>query len=96
LVIGIFAIIDAKNSEVMSGLKPFMVGLTFIGVGTSFGLNTGYALNPARDLSPRIFTAMAGWGKDVFEYVTNKKNMALKVDTSYIQWNLSTKATLGT
>lgn len=49
-----------------SGLKPFMIGLTFWGVGASFGINTGYALNPARDLAPRIFSAIAGWGKDVF------------------------------
>ena len=35
-------------------------------IGMSFGLNAGYAINPARDLGPRLFTALAGWGGEVF------------------------------
>jgi glycerol uptake facilitator-like aquaporin len=35
-------------------------------IGMSFGFNAGYAINPARDLGPRLFTAVAGWGADVF------------------------------
>ncbi|KAE8955346.1 hypothetical protein PF005_g32427 [Phytophthora fragariae] len=35
-------------------------------LGMAFGMNTGYAVNPARDLGPRIFTAIAGWGTKVF------------------------------
>ncbi|KAF0695317.1 Aste57867_13876 [Aphanomyces stellatus] len=35
-------------------------------IGMSFGLPTGYALNPARDLGPRLYTAVAGWGLSVF------------------------------
>ncbi|TNN67014.1 Aquaporin-3 [Liparis tanakae] len=30
------------------------------------GFNSGYAVNPARDLGPRLFTAVAGWGTEVF------------------------------
>jgi glycerol uptake facilitator-like aquaporin len=35
-------------------------------IGMAFGLNAGYAINPARDLGPRLFTAVAGWGFEVF------------------------------
>ncbi|XP_011409658.1 PREDICTED: aquaporin-9-like [Amphimedon queenslandica] len=66
LVIGIFAVTDSKNSEVLSGLKPFIIGLLLWAIGSSFGMNAGYAINPARDFGPRLYTAMAGWGKEVF------------------------------
>jgi aquaporin-3 len=35
-------------------------------IGLSMGFNSGYAVNPARDLGPRLFTALAGWGSGVF------------------------------
>ena len=63
---GIFAICDPKNSEVITGLKPLPIGLLVTSIGLSFGLNAGYAINPARDFAPRLFTAIAGWGTDVF------------------------------
>ena len=34
----------------------------------SFGFNAGYAINPARDFSPRLFTLIAGWGTGTFSY----------------------------
>ena len=37
-----------------------------LAIGMCFGLNAGYAINPARDLGPRLFTALAGWGGQVF------------------------------
>ena len=35
---------------------PLFIGLTVLAIGISFGYNCGYAINPARDLGPRLFT----------------------------------------
>jgi glycerol uptake facilitator-like aquaporin len=43
-----------------------VVGLIVTLIGMTFGFNAGYAINPARDLGPRLFTAVAGWGGEVF------------------------------
>ena len=45
---------------------PLFVGVTVLGLGLSLGYNTGCAINPARDLGPRVFTLLAGWGPGVF------------------------------
>ena len=45
---------------------PLFVGVTVLGLGLSLGYNTGCAINPARDLGPRVFTLVAGWGPGVF------------------------------
>lgn len=67
LLVGvIFGITDTRNSPAPPGLAPVVVGLLVVLIGASFGFNAGYAINPARDLGPRIFTAMAGWGGEVF------------------------------
>ena len=67
LLIGvIFGITDARNSPPPAGLTPVIVGLLVVLIGTTFGFNSGYAINPARDLGPRLFTAVAGWGAEVF------------------------------
>lgn len=62
----IFAITDRRNAPPPAGLAPLLVGLLVTAIGASFGLNAGYAINPARDLGPRVFTALAGWGGGVF------------------------------
>lgn len=48
------------------GVTALSIGLTVVVIGMTFGLNCGYAINPARDLGPRIFTAVGGWGPDPF------------------------------
>jgi glycerol uptake facilitator protein len=46
---------DIDLSVVFSnGLQPLLVGALVLGVGLSLGGSTGYAINPARDLGPRI------------------------------------------
>ncbi len=66
LLLVITAIGDARNLAPTSNLGPVLVGLLVVLVGMCFGLNAGYAINPARDLGPRLFTLMAGWGGEVF------------------------------
>ena len=66
LLLCVCAITDKKNSNVSPSQAPFYVGLAIIAIGACFGANCGYAINPARDLAPRILTWVAGWGKDVF------------------------------
>ncbi|XP_041705660.1 aquaporin-9-like [Coregonus clupeaformis] len=66
LVLCILAIIDGKNIGAPRGMEPLCIGLVIMAIGVSMGLNCGYPLNPARDLGPRVFTAVAGWGWEVF------------------------------
>ncbi|XP_059714248.1 aquaporin-9 isoform X3 [Haemorhous mexicanus] len=66
LLLAIFAIFDTKNNSVPKGLEPIAVGLLIIVLTCSLGMNSGCAMNPARDLGPRLFTAVAGWGMEVF------------------------------
>ena len=40
------------------GCLPPLIGLAVFAVGITFGANSGFALNPARDFSPRIFEAI--------------------------------------
>lgn len=69
LVFGILAI--AANAQTLSkpgdvdlsfvfsrGLQPLLVGVLVLGIGLSLGGPTGYAINPARDLGPRIAHAI--------------------------------------
>ena len=53
LVFGVLAIV-ATEATVASGLVPLIVGLLVLAIGLSLGGPTGYAINPARDLMPRI------------------------------------------
>lgn len=62
----IFAISDARNVPPPAGLAPLLVGLLVVAIGAAYGFNSGYAINPARDFGPRLFTALAGWGTEVF------------------------------
>src|SRR4051794_2035185 len=56
LVFGILAFV--ANKGIPAGLTPLLVGLLVLGIGLSLGGPTGYAINPARDLGPRIMHAI--------------------------------------
>jgi glycerol uptake facilitator protein len=82
LLFGILAI--AANAQTLSkpgdvdlsfvfsrGLQPLLVGVLVLGIGLSLGGPTGYAINPARDLAPRIAHALlpiSGKGSSDWEY----------------------------
>ena len=60
LLWGILASGDAKNTGLMHNMGPFLVGGTVLAVGLSLGGPSGYAINPARDLGPRLFGLVSG------------------------------------
>lgn len=63
LLVGlILAIVDGRNQPVQANLNPLIIGFLIVAIGASFGLNTGYAINPARDFGPRLWMALAGGG----------------------------------
>jgi glycerol uptake facilitator protein len=70
LVLGVMAIFHPEN-VVGGGLGPFLVGVLVWSIGLSLGGPTGYAINPARDLGPRIAHAIlpiAGKGDSDWGY----------------------------
>ena len=70
LVFGILAFF-ANEATAATGLGPLLVGLLVLGIGLSLGGPTGYAINPARDLGPRIMHAIlpiAGKGGSDWSY----------------------------
>lgn len=80
LVFGVLAIVNAFESGVTqedlraafaAGVQPLIVGLLVLAIGASLGGPTGYAINPARDLGPRIAHAIlpiAGKGGSDWAY----------------------------
>ncbi|XP_041639214.1 aquaporin-7 [Cheilinus undulatus] len=66
LLLCLMAFSDQKNKPAPAGHEPIIVGLLVLLIGISLGSNSGYAINPTRDIAPRVFTAIAGWGPDVF------------------------------
>lgn len=63
LLVGlILAIVDGRNQPVQANLNPLIIGLLIVAIGASFGANTGYAINPARDFGPRLWIAIVSGG----------------------------------
>lgn len=63
LVAFIFALTDEYNTPVRANLAPVVVGLIVVAIALSFGANAGYAINPVRDLGPRLVAWVTGWGE---------------------------------
>ena len=69
LLMVILAVNDKSNDPPPVGLVPLVLFIVLLGETASLGMQTGFAMNPARDLGPRIALAMVGYGKDVlFDY----------------------------
>jgi glycerol uptake facilitator protein len=60
LLWGVCAAGDTKNNAIGANLGGMLVGLVVLAVGLSLGGPSGYSINPARDLGPRIFGAIVG------------------------------------
>jgi glycerol uptake facilitator protein len=63
----VLAIIDPRNRPVLAGFEPLAIGLVVVAIGVSWGGMHGYAINPARDFGPRLFTAVAGFQNTGFD-----------------------------
>ncbi|CAO3653144.1 unnamed protein product [Cunninghamella blakesleeana] len=54
------------NNKPFYTMQGFMIAAGLIVISLSLGYTSGFSLNPARDIGPRVFTAIAGWGSGVF------------------------------
>lgn len=64
LLFGILAIVDHFIFDKAGFLAPFAIATLIVGIGMAFGGMHGYAMNPARDFSPRLFTAILGFSNN--------------------------------
>jgi glycerol uptake facilitator protein len=54
----VFGLVGIAANDLATGLGPLLAGFLVLGIGLSLGGPTGYAINPARDLGPRIAHAV--------------------------------------
>ncbi|CAI5662313.1 unnamed protein product [Oreochromis niloticus] len=66
LLLCILGLEEKRNTPAPSELVPVVVAGVVLGISISMSANCGAAINPARDLGPRLFTLAAGWGTEVF------------------------------
>jgi glycerol uptake facilitator protein len=58
----VYAVTDARNTAPLSNLAPVVVGFIVVAIGMAWGTDAGYAINPARDLGPRLASFFTGYG----------------------------------
>uniref|UniRef100_A0A0N5AF67 Aquaporin-9 n=1 Tax=Syphacia muris TaxID=451379 RepID=A0A0N5AF67_9BILA len=68
LALCVAIVIDARN-KIPHYAAPLYLAFAVMMIGTAFGLNIGYPINPARDFGPRLFTFFF-YGSSVFTYPT--------------------------
>lgn len=61
LMFAILAIVENFINDKAGFLAPFAVAALIVAIGMSFGGMHGYAMNPARDFSPRLFVTLMGF-----------------------------------
>ncbi|KAF4122051.1 aquaglyceroporin related protein, other eukaryote [Geosmithia morbida] len=68
LVALVFALADRSNLAPPKGTQPFCMFLALLAIGSALGVNTGYAMNGARDTGPRIALSIVGYGSQVWTH----------------------------
>ncbi|XP_017944115.1 aquaporin-10 [Manacus vitellinus] len=66
LLTGVMGVMDNRNKGVPKGLEPVVIAMLVLSIEVAMGANCGCPLNPTRDIGPRLFTYLAGWGPEVF------------------------------
>lgn len=66
LMIFVVAVGDTGNAAPPKNLGPLVIFWVVFGLGSTLGMQTSFALNPARDLGPRLVTWFAGYGTEVW------------------------------
>lgn len=66
LMLTVEAITDERNWDLPKSLHPIMLGVMIMALIFGFSSNCMAPLNPARDIAPRFFTSIAGWGMGVW------------------------------
>ncbi|SCU92740.1 LAFA_0F12552g1_1 [Lachancea sp. 'fantastica'] len=62
----LMALLDDSNAPPTSGMTALIVGFLVAAIGMALGFQTSFTINPARDLGPRIFASMIGYGPHAF------------------------------